>query len=229
MFSLLGRFDKKVSLLDWWAEGWIEEFYCWMDGCMGRRMEFRSCMDLLMMWGLMSSADILGTIHRHSDPPPHQKQTKTTTTKNSHKNTHKTNKQTTTKQQQTQQTTTTTTTTKRGEMLFTLGKESSTKPVQYVHRVGTLVRTETGYLVLGLVHIETGTVRTSCWDCGPHRNWLSRVETVAHTETGYLVLGLWHRQKLVTLCWDCGPHRNLLPCVGTGPHRNRYMGLWPTT
>ena len=94
-------------------------------------------------------------------------------------------------------------------MLFTLGKKSSTKPVQYVRLVGSVAYyLETCYLVLGLVHMETGTVRTSCWDCGPHRNWLPRVGTVAHTETGYLVLGLWPTQKLVTSCWDSGLHRN---------------------
>ena len=224
---------------------------------MGRRMEFRSCIDLLMIWGLMSSADILGTIHRHSLPPKNK-------TKTSKKPQQQQTKKLTQKHSQNKQITTTTTKQKqngkkcsshwerrarrnRYSTSVVLGLWPTQKPVQYVRRVGSVAYyIETCYLVLELVHIETGTVRTSCWDCGPHRNrystyfvlglwptqklvtscwdcgphrnWLPRVGTMAHTETGYLVLGLWPTQKLVTSCWDCGPLRNWLPRVGTVAH-----------
>ena len=204
---------------------------------MGRRMEFRSCIDLLMIWGLMSSAGILGTIHRHSPPPPPRPPTppKNTTNKKPHTQKHSQNKQTNNNNNKA-----TTTTKQNGKNALHTGKEELDEtgtvrsscwvcgllPRNLLSRVGTGPHRNrySTYFVLGLW--PTQKLVTSCWDCGPHRNWLPRVGTVAHSETGYLVLGQWSTQKPVqyvlrfrtmthtetgtarTSCWECGPNRN---------------------
>ena len=117
-----------------------------------------------------------------------------------------------------------------------------------------MAHTETGYLVLGLW--PTQKLVTSCWDCGPLRNWLPRVGTVVYTETGavrtscsdldphrnrystYFVLGLRPKQKPVQYVPRVGTLTHTetgtvrTSCWDCGPNRNRcstylVQGLWP--